>query len=505
MRGIGAVDDSNFLIIAKWIQSGFRPYLDLMEIKPPGIYYTLYLLKIFFGEAWWVSRVFILFVDLALVSLVFLVTMKQKGWLAGLFAAIFLYPSMMLFRAYCLLTESFCALFGIIALAVIYRRETVSLRRTFTFGACVGFSVLYKQPGILYLLAYLFFLLISIVCSKLTIKRALVLALFAIAGFLCVWSVILFLLYKSGMLKGFIYYALIFPTQFGSFAGYPELMLRFLATPIFWVIAASILLIIKNRKLSIRGLLEKNDLFLWCMFLFSLAPLCLRPSFHYILASLFIIIMLIGSLWAKIIIYILVKKKSFLESQSSVRRFLVKLLVVSPILPTILAMSCMSWFFLREQRLEIDRLQTYELGSKIIKFSPDSNEPILCLPVASSRIYYMLERRPYPGYLIMFLNGPQWEERYKEVLGIIENGVVPVVIIEDNLDPANSFFNTSILRKLLDSIEKRYRQIPLHFAVDKSRGRKIVLYILNERVPVQRDFRSHIFPEKPSYRQSVSD
>ena len=173
-RGIGCCDDSGFLVIAKWMDSEIMPYNDYSYIYPPGLLYSLLGLKKLFGEAWWVSRFFILFTNLLLVLITIRVITKSDGLKTGLLTGLFLYPSLHLFNGFIIHAENFCALFAILALGVIYRKETDSLLRVLFFGLLIGLASLFKQPAIFYLIAYLVLLVTFMFTKKVSLKKGLI-------------------------------------------------------------------------------------------------------------------------------------------------------------------------------------------------------------------------------------------------------------------------------------------------------------------------------------------
>ena len=485
-RGIGCCDDSGFLVMAKWMDSDIMPYNDYDFIYPPGLLYALFGLKKLFGEAWWISRFFILFTNLILVLITIKVITKSDGINTGLLTGLFLYPSLHLFHGFIMHAENFCVLFAILALGIIYGKETDSSWRVLFFGLLIGLASLFKQPAIFYLIAYLALLVIFMFSKKVALKKGLILCYIASFGFIIVWVLLaVFLLYRGIILDNFIYLifwrplAIIRDPSFSSFITW-----LFFYTPIFVIIIISILASVKHRCLKLQDIFRQSDLLWLLVFLFCLFPLFKKASIQYMIYSLFAAMILVTKLWMAI--YNKLKNNNFkLFSYFGIS------LIILPLLPPTLAMSYGSYFFVREKRLEFDRAQTYELGSKIIEYS-DPLEPVLHISSdALSRVYYMLERRPALRYFFISLMNYEAPSRIKDIVAAIERFEIPVVILEDYLD---SQFEVGQKEKFNDALKKNYKEIDLKFAINYSRKTAIKLYVLDNRRPVERVFHSNIFP-----------
>lgn len=491
-RGIGTVDDSNFLVIGKWMEYGFKPYNDIMEIKPPAIYYTSYMLQKFFGEAWWVHRIFIALVNVLFAVCVGIVTTRQNGWLAGTSAGLFTYPTLMVYQGYTLYPEQFCALFGIIALGVIYGNKTHVRMRSFIFGLLVGVSSLFKQPGVLYLLAYLCYLAFSQQSKDRPYATKVALSSVAVGGFVCVWIPTILLLHQGGMLDGFITCAVMRPLTGARSPFYVFRIPQVFMTPAP-IVGIGILVSAALRKDRLRGYFRRSDLLLLFMFLFSLVPLLKRPTPHYMIPVLFPATMLLAKTWCALLKNVFAADRFFLARHMMRWRLLTAFFLLVPIMPPLAATCYGDYFFIREKRIAFDCRQAHELGNIVNQYMPDPHQPLLIAPDAVSRIYYMLERRPLAKDFLMLLEDTERPERLRAMVDLIEQETVPVVILREYMDETQ--FKGVDIGEFRRALQKGYRRVPLRFGVDTSRRKWVELYVLKRLAPRAGIFRSNVFPK----------
>ena len=481
-RGIGVMDDTNFLIIAKWIKYGFKPYNDLAELKPPAIYYTLYILDKFFGEAWWVSRVFILLVDVLFALLFVFFLNKRCGDIIAWFSGINLYLALMLFGGYRIHTETFCALLGMIGLFFIINKKDYT-KHNLLFGIIIGFASLYKQPAVFYLIAYILFLLIL----REDIKKTIINIFFVLLGFSFVWLVTILLLYKYSMLKNFIKYVIILPFMYPSDPKHIYgLKLLFLRTPLPLIVLFLIFLILKKRKINYD--FSKFELLLFLVIIFSYIPILKRPSPHYYICLLFALIILCVKLWVNLIYPYLDKYrfKSYLLFKY--------ILLIIPSLHLIGGLIYGSIFFIRENRLKYDCLLVNSLG-RIVNTYTSENEPILCFShcYTGSRFYYILERRPLYPYSCMTSMPQETKKKLEELIEVIKYGKVSLVIMEDLIE--ENGFTVIPKEQFIKALSEKYKKVDFPFDKDYSRNRKIDIYILKDLKPRDVSFKSKIFPK----------
>ncbi|MCM8792439.1 MAG: glycosyltransferase family 39 protein, partial [Candidatus Omnitrophica bacterium] len=328
-RGIGVVDDTNFLVISKWIGYGYKPYRDLIEIKPPAIFYTLHIIQKIFGEAWWISRAFILIIDITFVIFTALFVSKIYGSISGILTAVFLYPSILIFGGYRIHTETFVSLLGIIAINFIYNREKGSFIRIIGFGLIIGLASLYKQPGVFYLFGYIVFLLFEFFKKRINPREWLKFCLFSCIGFLLVWTVAIFLLKKTSILKDFFECTIFLPLNFERgdvcVRGYLRLIFFILLTPLSFIVLG-LVYIFKKYKNTIN---IESSYRLWCiLFLFSLIPFYKGPTPSYFICALFPFIILLARFWLEIISIFLNRKDIFLHFKSQFTKRIVMVLFI---------------------------------------------------------------------------------------------------------------------------------------------------------------------------------
>ncbi|MCM8799293.1 MAG: glycosyltransferase family 39 protein [Candidatus Omnitrophica bacterium] len=480
-RGVGIVDDTNFLIIAKWMKYGFKPYNDLAELKPPGIYYVLYLINIFFGEAWWVSRVFIFLIDIlfAVLIIFFLKRIYNStfAWLGG----INLYTSLILFGGYRIHTEILCALLGMLGLFLISNKKDLHFKDSLLFGIIIGISSIFKQPGIFYLIAYILFLIFK----KIPKKEKLLNGSFIILGFSIIWIIIIFLLYKYSLLKNFIRYVIVMPFIFPGDPKYLHGLKLLLRTPVILILITLIPLMIKREKINYNFLGFEFLLFLVIIFFYI--PILKRPTPHYYICLLFALVILSVKVWLKLLDYYI--------SRINLKPFFIYLLLILPSLHLIAGIVYGSIFFIKEKRLQYDCLIAHRLG-EIINTYTSEKDPILCFSPSyvSSRLYYLIERRPLLPYFSITPMERESKYKFEELLNIIKEASVPVVIIEDEIDKDD--FTVVPKIKFLQALSDKYRKINFCFDKDYSRKKKIEIYILKTLNPkINTPFKSNIFPD----------
>lgn len=495
-RGIGTADDSSFLIIAKWIGHGLNPYKDLVDVKPPGIYYTLYALRSFFGDAWWVNRVFILAVDILCIMVAMIIGTKTQGRLVGVLSGLYAYPTLILFWGHKLFAEQFCAFFGLIAIALIYRKEDSSLKHSYIYGLLIGISTLYKQTAIIFFLAYIFFLVMKAFRKKIVLKWAISLVSCALTGFLTIWAIMFFLLYSAGILNESMHSIFILPFVYPFNMQYSSLLVRIACTPFTIIFALSAIVIVKYGMRRIKDSVREDSSLLLLVALCSLPLLIVRPgSFHYVIPTLLPAIIIAAQMWSRLIV-VITDAKPLPVARFVKSRIFIGALFVLPAIAPFFVMSSMSYFFIREGRLQFDRLQTYEIGSKINQYLQREDEPILCASFGFlflSRMYYLLERRPFFKDALIVLNDRQRSIRYKETLEAIEKGKTSVVILEKSTLPFP--FEKPSIEDFRAMLAKRYKRVPLRFAVDASRKIRTELYVRNDILAVERHFQSRVFPK----------
>jgi hypothetical protein len=520
-RGIGVADDSTFLVITKYLDAGFGPYTYFKEHHPPGIYVVLYFLKMFFGEAWWVSRIFILALNLLLSFATAFFIGRRKGVVPGVLGAIFMYVALLLFHGYCLHAEHLCALFGLAAFAVIYQRETVSLGRVALFGILVALASFFKLIGFLYLCAYIIFLLVCLLKRKAGLRRILVLSIVSIFSFLSFWVVIIAILaLAKNLYSGLIEWAIIDPLFiYTSKAMNASTLKLFLASPLFFILATGIILAKKYGRgvfngvpkvggcaaysaddISFMGLnatsgfSREDNLFLALFAFLPLLAILKRPSDHYVICALPGITILSVYLWLPLAQVIFVGlKKNLLKLSRQTRCLCAAGVIMMPALLSLIVSCGMGYFFIRENRLKTDREFVYET-SKIISYWVDQDEPIACLSAhtSCSRILYILERRPLlPLYSEYYLG---FKERAGEILKLLKERGARVVILEHTLRRGET--HEEELSEVRLELEKGYVKIPLKTKIDLSRKTMVELYILKGIKPVRAIFKSNIFPQQ---------
>ena len=145
-------------------------------------------------------------------------------------------------------------------------------------------------------------------------------------------------------------------------------------------------------------------------------PIFKRSTPHYLICTIFPLAILGAKLWAGLIYKLINDSKLILERHLNLKKILILFLLIFPAFPSLGAVSYGGYFFVRENRIGFDRLQTYELGEKISQYLKPS-DTVLCVdPGPCSRIYYILERRPPLRYLIISINDSEKPGKFRELL-----------------------------------------------------------------------------------------
>lgn len=146
-------DEGVFLTIGKYINQGLIPYRDLVDHKPPAIYFLFASLFKLFGTNVWVIKIALILSTLGTGVFVKKITDHLKSG-AGWYAAIIFVFLLTQFEGYYLIAEPFMILPLLLAWWLIVRRPHSS-GWLVVAGACLGLVILFKQTGLLSVISLL--------------------------------------------------------------------------------------------------------------------------------------------------------------------------------------------------------------------------------------------------------------------------------------------------------------------------------------------------------------
>lgn len=151
-----AGDAGVFMTIGGGILDGKLPYVDYVDHKPPGVYFTLAGIFAVVRSAL-AAKVLIFLVNLTTAALVTWVARRQIGAPYDLVAACLFLAGSLAYSGPRVYTEQFVALFG--TLATVVYATALAKRSTWRYaaaGALVGVAILFKQTGLAFVGAFLF-------------------------------------------------------------------------------------------------------------------------------------------------------------------------------------------------------------------------------------------------------------------------------------------------------------------------------------------------------------
>ena len=283
-------DESGFMFIGDSINHGSIPYKDLIDNKPPGIFYLNALIFVIFGKSFYASRI-VLFIINALSALIIYylgkdLWDKQIGRLSSILFLIGVYNP--LIEGYFVLTEQYMVFFGLLGILVIFKFR--DWRCLVPVGFFFGIATLFKQPGILFfvlILAYYFSELLNKENqSKVFIYKLIKSSLLISIGFLIPIFITVVFFYREGVLYDFIYWSLLFfiSGKYGTAFDITSLFQPINSLVIIWIPALiSVAIIIYNLVMK---KVQYNNLMAVCWLLLFGYTLATRQYGHYFIQIL---------------------------------------------------------------------------------------------------------------------------------------------------------------------------------------------------------------------------
>lgn len=181
-------DEGVFLTIGKYLNHGWLPYRDLVDHKPPAIYFLFAALFKIFGPSLWVAKIALILNTLGVSILIGKIGARLKsgsGWYA---ATVFLFL-MTQFEGNYLIAEPFLLLPLLLSWWLLLRHKNSS-RWLIIAGMAAAIAVLYKQTAIFSVVPLL---VVAFTASKKT-------AIFFLIGALMPLALFVFFCISTGIL-----------------------------------------------------------------------------------------------------------------------------------------------------------------------------------------------------------------------------------------------------------------------------------------------------------------
>jgi len=211
-------DEGAYAYIGAEILRGAVPYRDVIDMKPPGIYYLYALGIAIFGETTQAIRIFTALYSLLTVYAVFLVTRLISGPTAGLIAALLhgIFSSAPLLQGSSSNTEVFLVLPALLIIYFLLQSVEFNHRRNLFFcGIACAASILIKTVA----MPFVLLAALSTIARPRSINtgREKMLDISALAtGPVMLGSITLAYFFLNGALEDFIYWNMTFPLRYFS-------------------------------------------------------------------------------------------------------------------------------------------------------------------------------------------------------------------------------------------------------------------------------------------------
>ena len=400
-------DEGEYAYAGQLILQGIPPYELAYNMKLPGTYYAYAGILYLFGQTPKAVHLGLLIVNAAAILLVFLLTKRMFGGIAGVAASasygiLTISPAVLGFAAHATHFVVLPALGGLLLLQMAISSKKLWL--FFTSGALLGLAFLAKQPGALLLLFGGLYLLKSEWAQPLQFRilarRAVAFALGAFAPF----ALICLILYRAGVFGKFWFWTFSYAREYGTIVsldkGFEEFLTAFphvlILTAGIWILAAAgIYFLLSSRKLRTHATFMIG--FLVFSFFAVSAGLYYRP--HYFVLMLPAVAILAG---------LGVSAGTERFSQTATLRDL----KFVPSIVFLLAMG-FSVFILRQYLFQVDpaiacRLvygfepfpEALEVGKYIRDHTPESARIVVM--GSEPEIYFYSHRHSATGYIYMY-------------------------------------------------------------------------------------------------------
>lgn len=165
-------DEAIFLRVAREIKSGHLPYTTLTDNKPPGIYLTLALLDIFFGDQIWIYRLTFLAISIIGAFFIYLTGRKLFTNGIGLVGAWIYLVLIVYFHGTYAITEPPVATITAVIIWLLARNwKDLNGKIIFLLGVLAALATAFKQPAVSLVIMILLVLSYGINNNRFLLKR----------------------------------------------------------------------------------------------------------------------------------------------------------------------------------------------------------------------------------------------------------------------------------------------------------------------------------------------
>ena len=505
LRGIGVFDDSIFYTVAEGITRGAIYPIDLFDIKPPGLYYTLAVVTALFGKAWWIPRTFLLFVDILFIGLFLWFASRHLSRNWSIWAGVIFCLSLAAAWGYQPNVRAFAAIPGSLGLVLVYGSNYKSTLRNACYGLLAGIATLYHQTGVGYLVAFIIvYSLLMVLRRSFTVGALLRLVAVMLAYLIPLLIVSLYYWYQDGLDE--LAQALFFQVGVWLESKEPDIksivsqLSRF---PALGAMIIGILLAVSRRfesesnlRVVLRALalnatqnrgdsadgegenvssshllsaLAHPNILLWIVaIIFMLPILPVRVFPHYLAPTAFPISFLAAYAAVSSVDLRLDKR----PSMPSLRKII--------LLTTMILFILVFWWagplrMIRHSPLPFDMAQGREIYVRLSECI-QLDDPVLVVASSSPRLYYISQHLPPWPYIVMDASTHglvSWDD----AIDLIRQEQIPAVLLEGRPgagpNPPGPY-----LPEFRPVLARSYVPIPLQHALHPVHGTTTELYVL---------------------------
>jgi 4-amino-4-deoxy-L-arabinose transferase-like glycosyltransferase len=445
-----APDEGYFMFLGNGILHGAVPYLNYVDIKPPGIAYTLSLAFLVLGKSMYVARG-ILYITHALSALVLFLIGKEL-WnkkIGAISSLLFLIGILMpAYEGYYVLTEPFLTLFSLLGFLFFIKGQA---RKPYLIasGAAIGIATIFKQTGPLLLIAVVIFYLCNLWIPANRNRNYLISStknvLLLLCGFLIPLLAMASYYWRVGMLEQLIYYSILILKGYGSqFSGIIIVGYQFASFSIIFILSL-VALLAAGYKFIRKSSDQEILVAIWM--LVSLVPLVSRQYGHYFI-QIFPPVCLLASLSLVDIFPGLLRVKEIFRQHDAIR-LLALVCAASFVVLSISAGLYGRFILLGNSGLH---LQYQKQTAEYIRSHTTDNDTIVVYPYQPA-IYFFADRDPCVKLLV--LEPPEiYENQEQDLLQQIMSNNPKYAVIEKKDDGETRPGFTSVYQFLMSHFRK---------------------------------------------------
>jgi 4-amino-4-deoxy-L-arabinose transferase-like glycosyltransferase len=294
-------DESYFMFMGKSILQGEIPYIDYADNKTPGIWYLMAFQFMVFGESVYAAKGILYAINALSALMLYLIGVELRNKKIGIISALFFLVGMLIpaFEGFRVYTEPFLSFFSLLGF-LLFLKGREQKPYLIACGAAIGIATLFKQTGVLLLIAIFIFYLSNFWIAENRNKKYLISStgrtLLLLCGFLVAILPVVAYFWSVGAISELVHYTIWILKGFGSvFMGISVLGYQFASFCIVWILSCASFLTIGYKFIKKSSNWE-TLVSIWL--LLTLCPLLSRQFGHYyiqilppacILASLYMV------------------------------------------------------------------------------------------------------------------------------------------------------------------------------------------------------------------------